>query len=57
MTDIISQRGEHPYPETEIPRCHARHPETGLQCARVVPPHTGWAHIAGDASEWDDEPA
>lgn len=40
----------------EPPRCPERHPVTGLQCARVCPPHTGYAHIAGDGSQWDDEP-
>lgn len=37
------------------PRCPAFHPDTGLQCERVVPPHAGHPHIAADGSPWDDE--
>ena len=42
-------------PAAETPRCAAVHPDTGLRCERVVPPHTGWPHVAGDGSQWDDE--
>jgi hypothetical protein len=37
------------------PLCQARHSETGLQCARVFPPHNGYPHIAGDGSEWGEQ--
>jgi hypothetical protein len=37
------------------PVCPATHPVTGYQCTRVVPPHTGYAHIAGDGSQWEQE--
>lgn len=33
--------------------CQKRHPQTGVQCSRVVPPHTGWAHIGADGIEWE----
>ena len=40
--------------QDEPPACPEVHPDTGLQCARVFPPHDGYAHAGGDGSEWGE---
>ena len=39
------------------PVCPEVHPVTGLQCMRVFPPHDGYAHVAGDGSQWETDGA